>query len=100
MVVAEFLISELEIFPIMIADNTSSSSAIPEAARYAYKNSTIFPTVCKAYRLLLTAPRQTFLKLKFVKSCLRSKMNDERLSNLKVLACEKDLTDNIDIKKL
>lgn len=41
-----------------------------------------------------------FSKLKFVKTQLRSTMADDRLDRLMLLACEKDLTDNVDFSGL
>ncbi|XP_028410508.1 uncharacterized protein LOC114533208 [Dendronephthya gigantea] len=95
------LMSELEIFSTTISRKQPSS--IQEAAKYAHEYIRIFPTVCKAYQLLLTAPvsvakdERTFSKLKIVKNCLRSTMKDKRLNDLILLACEKDLTDSIDL---
>ena len=95
----EVLFTELEIFSTMIKMNNPGSTH--EAAEYAKTNMAIFPTVWKAYQLLLTAPvsvttdERTVSKLKIVKNCLRSTMKDERLNDLIVLACVKDLTDSI-----
>ena len=38
---------------------------------------------------------RSFSKLKFVKTLIRSTMGQERLQNLMILACEKDITDRI-----
>ena len=97
----QVLMSELEIFSTTISRKQPSS--VQEATKYAHEYIRIFPTVCKTYRLLLTAPvsvakdERTFSKLKIVKNCLRSTMKDKRLNELIILACEKDLTDSIDL---
>ena len=39
-------------------------------------------------------------RLKFVKNLLRSKSTDERLNNLMILTCEKDILDNVNLDKL
>lgn len=60
----------------------------------------------RAIRLMLTAPvtfasnERTFSRLKFVKNVLRTSMTDTRLCGLMLLACEKDLGDQIDIGKV
>ena len=77
----QVLISELEVFATTISRKQLSS--VQEVAKYAHKYIRIFPTVCKAYQLLLTAPvsvakdERTFSKLKIVKNCLRSTMKDK-----------------------
>jgi hypothetical protein len=38
---------------------------------------------------------RTFSKLKLVKTLCRSTMNDEQLEELLIMACEKDITDEI-----
>jgi hypothetical protein len=97
----EILLSELEIFSTMVSSKELTS--LTEEAKYAHEHINIFPTVCKAYQLLLTSPvsvakdERTFSKLKIVKNCLRSTMTDTRLNDLIILTCEKDLTDNIDL---
>ena len=99
----EILLSELEIFSTMVSRKELTSLTVTEEAKYAHEHINIFPTVCKAYQLLLTAPvsvakdERTFSKLKIVKNSLRSTMKDTRLNDLIILTCEKDLTDNIDL---
>ena len=60
----------------------------------------------QCFKLLLTVPvtsasaERSFSKLKLVKTVMQSVMNQERLTELLTLACERDLTDTIDIEKL
>ncbi|XP_046846763.1 uncharacterized protein LOC124440410 [Xenia sp. Carnegie-2017] len=101
---AEILLSELEIFNNIVSSQLKSEpKSLQDVALFAFKQKSVFPTVCKAYQLLLTTPvsvakdERCFSKLKFVKNCLRSTMKDTRLNDFIVLACEKDLTDNVDL---
>jgi hypothetical protein len=56
-----------------------------------------------AYRILLTVPvtvasaERNFLKLKLIKTYLRSSMSQERLNGLTTLSIEKDMLKNIDV---
>ena len=43
---------------------------------------------------------RNFSKLKLVKTVMRSVMNQERLGELLTLACERDLTDTIDLDEI
>ena len=43
---------------------------------------------------------RSFSKLKSVKTVMRSVMNQERLGELLTLACERDLTDTIDLDEI
>jgi hypothetical protein len=43
---------------------------------------------------------RTFSKLKLVKTLCRSTMKDERLEELLIMACEKDITDEISVVKM
>lgn len=64
----------------------------------------IFPTVCIAYRLLLTIAfsiascERSFSKLKLIKTYLRSSMSQERLTNLAIISIEKEFLSS-DVKK-
>eukprot|EP00794_Sanderia_malayensis_P014889 gene14889-16434_t len=51
---AEVLMAELEIFNTMIRSKSPNSSR--SAAIFAHEHQAVFPTVCRAYQLLLTAP--------------------------------------------
>jgi hypothetical protein len=43
---------------------------------------------------------RSFSKLKLLKTVMRSVMNQERLGELMTLACERDLTDTIDLDEI
>ncbi|CAB4017816.1 RNA-directed DNA polymerase from mobile element jockey, partial [Paramuricea clavata] len=79
---------------------------ISDVARIAEKQKSVFSLTNKAYLLALTAPvtvaedERTFSKLKLVKTLCRSTMNDERLEELLIMACEKDITDEISVVKM
>ena len=83
-----------------------NSDSVQSAAEFSHEHQLFFPSVSKAYKLLLTAPvsvaknERAFSKLKIVKNCLLSTMKDERLKDLIVLACEKDLTDTIEFQNI
>ena len=57
-------------------------------------------------RFMLTAPvtvasnERSFSQLKFVKNKLRTSMSDVRLTDLMLLACKRDLTDNLSLEKV
>ena len=59
-----------------------------------------------AYRILLTIPitiasaERSFLKLKLIKSYLRSTMSQERLSGLAILSIEKEMLEELKYKNL
>lgn len=102
----EALMSEIEIFRCHLGSNSDSVKDISDAARIAEERKSVFPLANKAYRLALTAPvtvakdERTFSKLKLVKTLCRSTMNEERLEELLIMACEKDITDNINVIEL
>ena len=56
----------------------------------------VFPTLCIAYRILLTIAfsiascERSFSKLKLIKTHLRSSMSNERLTNLALISIEKE----------
>jgi len=56
----------------------------------------VFPTLCIAYRLLLTigfsiaSCERSFSKLKLIKTCLRSSMLQERLTSLALISIERE----------
>ena len=55
----------------------------------------VFPTLCIAYRLLLTigfsvvSCERSFSRLKLTKACIRSSMLQERLTSLALISIEK-----------
>ena len=77
--------------------------SLADAAAEAEKRKHLFPLTNRIYRLALTAPvtvatnERTFSKLKIVKTALRNSTSDNRLFNLILLSCEKDITDTIDL---
>ena len=56
----------------------------------------VFPTLCIAYRLLLTigfsiaSCERSFSKLKLIKTCIRSSMLQERLTSLTLVSIERE----------
>nr|GEW79047.1 zinc finger MYM-type protein 1-like [Tanacetum cinerariifolium] len=70
------------------------------------KERDVFPNAMIAYRVLLTIPvtvasaERSFLKLKLLKSYLRSTMSHERLNGLALIAIENEQPDNIDYEDL
>ena len=56
----------------------------------------VFPTLCIAYRLLLTIKfsiascERLFSKLKLIKTCIRSSMLQERLASLALISIKKE----------
>lgn len=69
-------------------------------------NKLSLPLANSIIRLMLTAPvtvaskERSFSQLKFVKNKLRTSMSDARLTGLMLLACERDLTDNLSLEKV
>ena len=65
-----------------------------------------FPNACITFRILLTIhvivafAERNFLKLKLIKSYLRSTMSQERLSILAILSIEKEMLTNLECKNL
>ena len=65
----------------------------------------VFPTLCIAFRLLLTIAfsiascERSFSKLKLIKTYLRSTMSQERLNNLSLISIEKKFLSYADVKK-
>ena len=65
-----------------------------------------FPNACISFRILLTIPvtiastERSFLKLKLIKSNLKSTMSQERLSGLAILSIEKEMLTELECKNL
>ena len=65
-----------------------------------------YPNAWIAYRILLTIlvivahAERSFLKLKLIKSYLRSTMSQDRLSDLSMLSIENDLVGKLDYTSL
>ncbi len=103
---SEALMFGMEVFRSHLTDHYHTNvQDISDAAKIAEKQKSVFPLVNKAYRLALIAPvtvakdERTFSKLKLVKTLCRSTMNDKRLVEL-IMACEKDITDEISVVKM
>jgi hypothetical protein len=103
----EALMSEMEVFRSHLTDHYHTNvQDISDAARIAEKQKSVFPLANKADCLAFTAPvtvakdERTFSKLKLVKTLCRSTMKDERLEELLIMACEKDITDEISVVKM
>ena len=56
----------------------------------------VFPTLCTAYRLLLTirfsiaSSERLFSKLKLIKTCIKSSMLQERLTSLALISIKRE----------
>ena len=65
-----------------------------------------FPNACITFRILLTIhitvtfAKRSFLKLKLIKSYLRSIMLQEKLSRLVILSIEKEMLTELECKNL
>jgi len=100
----DVLAAELELFKGIIDESTEILGNVSDAAQLAHRHRRILPLTWKSYQLLLTAPitvakdERTFSHLKFIKNVYRSTMGDNRLDELMLLNCEKDLTDSVDLE--
>ena len=100
------LMSEVETFKLHLATINEVVKDISGAAKIAEEQKSVFPLTNKAFRLALTAPvtvakdERTFSKLKTVKNLCRSKISDARLEEVMFMACEKDMTDDIPVRRL
>ena len=105
--------NELQVFNTHFSNYVQNHPEVPkdirsaaEQALYFYRKNNLFPNVAKVFKLFLTAPpsvcksERSFSRLKILKSCLRSRMNEKRLHYLMLLACEKDLTDQLDLQNI
>ena len=109
----KYFAAELEVFKDdfskHVQRNPDTEKTIRIAADFAlngHKNHKLFPHVTKVFKLFLTAPpsvcksERSFSRMKLLKSYLRSKTKEKKLHYLMILACEKDLTDKLDLQKL
>ena len=66
----------------------------------------LFPNTCITYKILLTilvivaSAERSFLKLKLIKSYLRSIISQERLSELAILSIENEMLEKLKYKNL
>ena len=76
-------------------------NAVPSNPKHALKclmqfGRDVFPTLCVAYRLLLTigfsyaSCERSFSKLKLIKTCVRSPLLQERLTSLALISNERE----------
>ena len=102
----ETLVSEVAVFRSSVEAKNKGFTLMSDIAQFANKNKATFPLTAKAYRLALTTPvtiaknEISLRQLKLVKAINRSKMLDERLENLILMPCEKDITDKIRMREL
>ena len=66
----------------------------------------LFPNTCITYKILLTilviiaSAKRSFLKLKLIKSYLRSIISQERLSELAILSIENEILEKLKYENL
>ena len=66
----------------------------------------LFPNTCITYKILLTilvivaSAERSFLKLKLIKSYLRSIISQERLNELAILSIENEMLEKLKYKNL
>lgn len=67
---------------------------------------TIFPLIDTALKIILTLPvasastERSFSKLKIIKNRLRTTMSQDRLEDLMIISCEKDISKSIDHEEI
>ena len=96
---SEDLISEVRSFATEFKEEIGKAKSITDLLQllYDYKLISSFPQLQKLLILLLTIPvtvasaERSFSKLKLIKSYLRSKMQQSRLTNLAILSIENKL---------
>ena len=97
---------ELQVFQNHSLASKQGITTIHDALDYCAKFKELFPLTLRCLKLVLTAPEtsasseRSFSKLKLIKTLIRSTMCQERLQGLVTLACEKDLTDQIDLEHI
>ena len=98
--------SEIETFKLHFETTNAVVKDISAAAKIAEQQKSVFPLTNRAFQLASTAPvtvakdEKTFSKLKSVKNLCRSRTSDERLEELMLMACEKDITDEVHLDSL
>ena len=97
---------QVAVFRSFVEAKNKGLTLMSDIGQFANKNKATLPLTVNAYHLALTAPvtvvrnERSFSKLKLVKTINRSKMLDERLQNLILLACEKDIQTKLDCRSL
>lgn len=97
------LLVELNIFCQHFKENRPEACLAQTASEYCKEFKSLFPLTERCFRLTLTAPitnssnERSFSKLRSIKTLMRSTARQERLEHVTKLACEKELTDNIDL---
>ena len=105
---SENLISEVRSFATEFKEEIGKAKSIIDLLQllYDYKLISSFPQLQKLLILLLTIPvtvasaERSFSKLKLIKSYLRSKMQQSRLTNLAILSIENKLAKTLDTSEL
>ena len=96
--------AELELFSAHVKISEKGSTSLSKMASLSESLKQAFPLTNSVYRLAETAPvtvakdERSFSKLKAVKTLTRSSMGDERLESLVLMACERDVVANLDLK--
>ena len=97
---------ELQVFRNHCLASEQGIATIHDALNYCSKFKELFPLTLRCLKLILTAPvtsassERSFSKLKLIKTLIRSTTCQRRLQSLMTLACEKDLTDQIDLEHI
>ena len=100
----ESLMLQLGILKRHFMENRKDIQGITAITEYSAELKYLFPLTAKYMQLLLTAPitaastERSFSKL--IKTLMRSTMKQGRLKHTMKLACEKDLTDSIDLEEV
>ena len=98
--------SEIEIFRSHMTSITENVKDISDAAWIPEQQKSACPNAYRAYCLALTAPvtvandERTFSKFKLVKILCRSTMDEQRLEEILMMACERDIIDDISVSHI
>ena len=98
--------SEIEIFRSHMTSITENVKDISDAAWIPEQQTSACPIANRAYCLALTAQvtvandERTFSKFKLVKILCRSTMDEQRLEEILMMACERDIIDDISVSHI